>query len=179
MPTQNDLLEELDMINGIHRTPMNFHVLEQHTKELLDILSLSRKKITIQLGRSKDKTDFNGTIQNIQVYLDDTLIIDSDTNNRWFCSESSGYMYLVINRTDHNIPIATNNKNDQRYLMSNQAYVWNIALPQKYQHKWLAPKIYQAVANLLQVEIVRWDDISKDSQTFWKKHKSFMPHLSS
>lgn len=82
MPTQNDLLEELDMINCIHRTPMNFHVLEQHTKELLDILSLSRKKITIQLGRSKDKTDFNGTIQNIQVYLDDTLIIDSDTNNR-------------------------------------------------------------------------------------------------
>ena len=177
MTKEEELLEQIEIIDGIKKTPMNFQILEKQKKEISDILKLHKKKVTIKLWRSIERSDWNWTIQNIQVYLDDELIIDSDTNNTWSCDENSWYMYLVINYTDNDIRISTNDKKDKRYIKKNQSYVGNIALPKKYQKKWLAQKIYQELANTLQIEIVRWDNISWLSQSFWKKHISFEPIL--
>ena len=161
-----------ELIDSIPPQNLTFQMIKERERisETLDYLD---KKINVSLGRSVERS--TGTIQNIQVYIDGNLIIDSDKNNQGYCDKDSGFMYLVINRKDEKIRISTNNKNDERYIEKDQAYVGNIALPEKYQKKGLGHRIYQAAADLLQVEIVRGDDISCMSQGFWEKHNSFKP----
>lgn len=139
--------------------------------EVID--ALQNNSISLQLWRSKQTPI--GRIQNIQVYIDNLLVIDSDKNYDSGYSNTKWFLFIIINDTDREIQIATNDKNDVRYISKNQAYIGDINIPEQYRGRWLAEKIYQEIANTLHIEIVKWDSISTGSQSFWDKHKSFKP----
>ena len=150
---------------------------EYHTppkEELIDVLQKNNYTISVQLWRSEQREMWK--IQNIQIYLDEKLIVDSDRNNQSNASENLWFIYVVINETDKKLLIASNNTNDIRYIGKNQWYVGNVNIPKLFRGKWVTAKIYQEIANELGIEIVKWDTISIESQSFWKKQSSFKPN---
>lgn len=163
------------MINNIETR--NKSNKEYHTppkEELIDILQKNNYTISVQLWRSEQREMWK--IQNIQIYLDEKLIVDSDRNNQSNASENLWFIYVVINETDKKLLIASNNTNDIRYIGKNQWYVGNVYIPKLFRGKWVTAKIYQEIANELGIEIVKWDTISIESQFFWKKQSSFKPN---
>lgn len=57
MTKEEALKDQLDILDGIRETPMNFHILAKQKKELSEALALHQKKITIKLGRSIERSD--------------------------------------------------------------------------------------------------------------------------
>lgn len=85
-----------------------------------------KREISIELGRSKENT--LGKVQNINVYYNGALIINSD-----------------------------NSESDKLYIVTKQdgtSYVGDIYLPSALQGKGLAIEILQEIANKLQTKII-------------------------